>query len=723
MRVTNSVIMRGFNRDLNRVGTLKNQTMHRITSTRKFNRASEAPLSAAKALNVRKSLYFSAQYKENLKVADSFYTEAETSLLQVSEKLASVRETIIAACNTTKSIDEYNIYAQQLERHAEELCAVFNTDTAGRAIFGGESDDGMPFTIEKDANGNASTVLYHGVPLNAMSDPKAFPYSDVVVGDIGLGIDVDQKTQAIDEQSALRISFNGSEVSGCGAEKGVADIDLSTIKAGRKYCIDVFADNVKKTITFNGSTEADPETARAKNIEEIQKQLDEAFKKSDEIPVIDEQGVISLTNGGIVCAVNNPYAERTQQLGIDNDSGYTKKYKLDVEKLVPGKEYSVNVTIGKDTRTVVFAAGDDADPDKADEASLHNLQNALIEAFSDTDYRGINAPHVSFTEANKGVITCEGATVKVLTDTKTTIDSSFIGEGNTINAEGLEAGKEYTFTVGVGNVSKKCSFTATGVKADDFDLIKNQITAAIPAGLTANIDANGKVTLEQPTTKTVANTTGDSFNTGTNRLDMTKVDNKKYEVTINVGGTSKTVKFNGVKDDLNSTMENLNAALKREFVNTNYDVIYTDADGIKASTKALSIYSTTKSTEEGAADENPIELEKIYSANYIQLTLDAAKALRNGDIGYANGCIDRIVSANEKLLVEIANLGCNEDFISFNIDRLTTREYNNLERQNDLESANLEEETTLLKTYSALYNACLQMASEVVPNSIFNYMK
>ncbi|MCI7758476.1 MAG: hypothetical protein MSH49_00435 [[Eubacterium] saphenum] len=721
MRVTNSVIMRGFNRDLNRVGSLKNDTMHRITSTRKFNRASEAPLSAAKALNVRKSLYFSAQYKENLKVADSFYTEAETSLLQVSEKLASVRETIIAAVNTTKSIDEYNIYAQQLERHAEELCAVFNTDTAGRAIFGGESDDGSPFTIEKDANGNASTVLYHGVPLNAMNDPKAFPYSNVVVGDIGLGIDVDQQTQAIDEQSALRISFNGSEVSGCGAERGVADIDLTTIKAGRKYCIDVFADNVKKTITFYGSAESDPDLARAENLKNIQAELDEAFKKSDEIPIIDNQGVISLTNGGIVCAVNNKFAERTQQLGLDNDSGYTKKYKLDVENLVPGKEYSVNVTIGDETRTVVFAAGDDLDPDKADEASLHNLQYALTEAFKDTDYK----PNVSFTEANKGVITCEGETVKVLSDTKTTIDSSFLKDGNVINAKGLEAGKEYTFVLGVGFLSKECKFTATGVEADDFDLIKNQIIAAIPPSLagSANIDANGKVTLNQPTTFTVSNTTGNAFNTTTKKLDMTNVDNKKYEVTINVGTTSKTIKFNGVKDDISSTIENLNAALKREFVNTNYDVTYTEADGIKASTKALSIYSTTKSTEEGTSDENPIEMEKIYSANYIQLTLDAAKALRNGDIGYANGCIDRIVSANEKLLVEIANLGCNEDFISFNIDRLTTREYNSLERQNDLESANLEEETTLLKTYSALYNACLQMASEVVPNSIFNYMK
>lgn len=718
MRVTNSVIMRGFNRDLKRVGNLKNETMHRITTTRQFNRASEAPLSAAKALNVRKSLYFSAQYKENLKVADSFYTEAETSLLQVSEKLATVRETIIAACNTTKSSDEYNIYAQQLECHAEEICAVFNTDTAGRAIFGGESDDGMPFTIEKDANGNASTVLYHGVPLNAMNDPKSFPYSDVVLGDIGLGIDVDQQTQAIDEQSALRISFNGSEVSGCGAESGVADIDLTSIKAGRKYCIDVFADNVKKTITFYGSTNTDADAARAENLANIQSELDEAFKKSKEIPVIDNQGVISLTNGGIVCAVNNKYAERTQQLGIDNDSGYTKKYKLDVDNLEPGKEYSVNVTIGDETRTVVFAASDDADPDKADEASLHNFQNALTEAFKGTDYE----PHVSFTEANKGVITCEGETVKVLSDNKTTIDSSFLSDGNTISAEGLEAGKTYTFTVCVGSQQKECSFKATGVEADDLTAISNQINAAIPTGLTATIDANGKVTLDD-VTGSAANESGETLPLKSGKLDMENIENKNYTIKVTVGDKTETIKFRGVAGDSESTVNNLNAALKREYIDTVYDVKYTDDKGIEFSPKGLSIYSTTKSSEEGEGDDEPIVPERIYSGNYIQLTLDAAKALRNGDIDYANGCIDRIVEANERLLVEIANLGCNEDFISFNIDRLTTREYNSLERQNDLETADLEEQSTLMKTYSALYNACLQMASEVVPNSIFNYMK
>lgn len=717
MRVTNSVIMRGFNRDLNRVGSLKNDTMHRITSTRKFNRASEAPLSAAKALNVRKSLYFSAQYKENLKVADSFYTEAETSLLQVSDKLASVRETIIAACNTTKSIDEYNIYAQQLERYAEELCAVFNTNTAGRAIFGGESNDGMPFVIEKDANGNASTVLYHGVPLNALSDTKSFPYSKDVLGDIGLGIDVDQQTQEIDSQSALRISFNGPDVSDCGTERGVADIDLTSIKAGRKYCIDVYADNVKQTITFTGSLNTDEKAARTENLAEIQKQLDEAFKKSKEVPIIDEQGVISLTNGGIVCAVNNKFAERTQQLGIDNDSGYTNKYRLDVEKLVPGKEYSVNVTIGKETRTVVFAAGSDTDPDKADEASLHNLQNALTEAFKGTEYN----PKVSLTEANKGTITCEGEKVKILTDTNTKIDNAFITNGNKINAIGLEKDKEYTFVVGVGAKSQECKFKATGVEADDFAAIKAQIEgAALGADVTVNAD--GTITVKQPTTTTAINHGAGTALNAAGKLDLDNIENKNYEIDVTVDGVTKKIKFKGAKGDGEATIKNLNAALKREFIDTGVDVNYTSADGFKSSAKSFSIYSTTSSTGD-SSDDNPISLDTIYSKNYIQLTLDAAKALRNGDIDYANGCIDRIVSANEKLLIEIANLGCNEDFISFNLDRLTTREYNALERQNELESANLEEETTLLKTYSALYNACLQMASEVVPNSIFNYMK
>ncbi|MBS7370088.1 MAG: hypothetical protein KIG62_08130, partial [Oscillospiraceae bacterium] len=121
MRITNSTILRGYNRNLNRLKTNKTQSEHRIQSGRQFDRASQSPLNAAKALIVRRNLYENAQYKENLEVADKFYTEAETSLLQVSDELAGIRETLVAAVNSTKEEStDLQVYAQQLETKAKE---------------------------------------------------------------------------------------------------------------------------------------------------------------------------------------------------------------------------------------------------------------------------------------------------------------------------------------------------------------------------------------------------------------------------------------------------------------------------------------------------------------------------------------------------------------------------------------------------------------------------
>ncbi|MGN1423063.1 MAG: flagellin [Oscillospiraceae bacterium] len=520
MRITNSTILRGYNRNLNRLSTAKNASENKILTGRSFARASEAPLAAAKALNVRKSLYDAAQYKENLEVSDKFYTEAETSMLQVSEQLAGIRETIIAAVNSTKDkATDLNIYAQQLQTKADELVSIFNTDTAGRVIFGGESNNPMPFEIEEN-NGNY-TVLYHGVPVNAYDDSGSFPYSKDVYVDIGLGLQMDEDTREVDPQSALRVSFNGAKVTGCGTEDGRADIDLSSVVNGRNYCIDVYAENVKKTIEFKGGTND------AATVANIQAALDKAYMDTGVSPRISDTGVISSYNGTVQITNNrNVDPKKVASLTYENISGYSNKYKLDLASTVSGEEYSLNITIDGTKKTV--------------------------------------------------------------------------------------------------------SFTSTGDESADRKALQNEIDKAFK-GLSVSIDEDGIISAEG------------------------------HDITVAGIAT---------------------------------------ADG--------------KSV--------PYEREYTYSNNYIQLTLDAAKALRDGNIEYANGCIDRIVSASENILVEIADMGSNEEFIEFSINRLETRELNLSERQKTLEATNLEEEITLMKTYEALYNACLQMSSSVVPNSIFNYI-
>ena len=426
MRITNSTVLRNYDRNLKRLATNKYASEQKVFTGRDFSRASENPLSAAKALTVRKQLSRTKQYKENLDVADKFYTEAETSMLQVSEQLATIRETLIYGCNTTKDAStDLQILGQQLETYAREMVSILNTNSAERAIFGGESNAEQPFSLLFGDDGYATEVLYHGVPINAYDDYTNFPYSNEVYVDIGLGMVIDQESQVIDPQTGLRVSFNGAELTGCGSDANKASVDLASMQNDQEYSIDIFLNGEKKTVTFQaGASEAETQAA-------IQASIDEAYSKSKVVPTIDADG---------------------------------------------------NITAPDDQKVYVMS------------------------------------------------------------------------------------------TVGAKNAAT--------------------------------------------------------------------VDN-----------------------------------------------------------------------------------EYNYSMNYIQITLDAAQAFKNGDVPYANGCIDKIVEASENLLVEIANLGNMEEFITFNTERYDTREINLKERQDSLEASDLEYEITLYKTYEALYNACLQMSSAVIPNTIFSYIR
>ncbi|MDE7194173.1 MAG: hypothetical protein K2O14_09420 [Oscillospiraceae bacterium] len=550
MRITNQTILRGYNRNINRIAEQKTNSMQKIWSGRDFNRASEAPLSAAKALNVRRQLYNTAQYTENLKTANKFYTEAETSLLQVSEDLALIRETLVAACNTYKDRGDLAIYAQQLETKAKSLVSIFNTDSAGRVIYGGSNNDQMPFNILEDANGNAVTVTYNGVPINAYNDARKFPCSDDVYIDIGLGMVINQETQKVDPQSVLKISFNGAEVSGCGAESGFADIDINSIGPSKNYALDVYADNIKKTVYIRTGTSTDKQTLMG----DIAAKIKEAYQYEDINVEIDPADPTNVPENTMV---------------IDTETG----------------------TITIDNKTVCIMNNPNADPDK----------------YSKLDFTN----EVGYTDNYR------------------------------VGLIGLEANKTYSFVVECGDKKETITFTA-------------------------------------------AESTGTDGN-----------PNGEY--------------------NLKDTVTAINQALKAAFGADNCPHI--DEDGIvtkegeKVTVRAVN------------GDENvSVNREKTYSENYIQLTLDAAKALRNGDIEYANGCIDRIVNASESLLIKIADMGCSEEFIDFNINRLEVRDTNLKERQDDLEAVDPEYEITLLKQFEAIYNACLQMSSMTVGNSIFNYI-
>ncbi len=717
MRITNPTLLRGYHRNLGNLMSAKTRTMQKIMSGRSFARASENPIAAAKALKVRKQLMNTAQFRENLDVADKFYTEAETSLLQVSDELMTIRETIIAAVNTTKDKPtDLQIYAQQLETKGRELCSIFNTNTAERMIFGGESDNPQPFTIEEGADGHAETLLYHGVPINAYSDSSNFPYSKDVYMDIGLGMVVNQDTQEIDPQSALRISFNGASVTGCGAEKGVADINLSSMKAGLSYTLDVYAGDVKKTITVKASdTENDEIKRNEETAQEIQRQLDEAYKFEKVTPKIDEKsGVISVEDG-TVCVTNNPYIDpdKLRQVEIENMCGYGDKYAINVKNLTAGKNYAVKVKAGDVEKTITFTAQEKT------EDTVKEINAQLEDAFESGN------PKIRVHMGDDGIFSSEGKEVKLTNATvgeskKLSVTRDEIRDYTIDASKFNDDGTSYTLNISVdGAAANGVNITiATGV--DKTATINQALSAAgvdIVVGPDGKVDAKGhKITITEG-----ANIAADAIN-DTKRLTSNValdglIEGEKYSLNVNYTNNWKQVTFIA-KGRAEDTKDALESAIKDAFgqatplqvkLDGNNGVIFAENGNVSAEGKP-------------AAGELEVDRQQTYSNNYIQLTLDAAKALRNGDIEYANGCIDKIVSATENLLLEIADLGCNEEFIEFNDSRFVSREYNLKDRQQTLEATDFEKEITLMKQYEAIYNATLQMASQVIPNSIFNYI-
>lgn len=349
MRIANATITRNYVRNLEKNYGLKYGSEQKIQSQRQFEQASECPAQAAAAMRVRKAIANLNNYQYNLKTADTIYSEAESSMMAISEIIQLTYEKCIEAANGTSADvhthapDQLEMIATNVEEYADEIVRLMNTTVADRRIYGGINNDYKAFAIE---NG---MVTFNGVAVDSYSDPEMFPDGFSSYCDIGLGmtlvetgyvdiasakdgvnysfsVSVDGDTSfgvinfqggpdadttrgeiqaalndrfgvnkvvlnndgtfsstkdgkrvtvlvndltagadklamtnkgVIDEQSALKITFNGVEATGCGKQPTSGFIDLDSIEAGEAYTFEMVVGGQKYEVTFNGGATAE----------------------------------------------------------------------------------------------------------------------------------------------------------------------------------------------------------------------------------------------------------------------------------------------------------------------------------------------------------------------------------------------------------------------------------------------------------------------------------
>lgn len=294
MRVANATITRNYVKNLEKNYSLKYKSEQKISSYRQFAQASEMPAQAASAMRVRKAIANLNNYQENLKTANNIYSNAESSIMAISEIIQNTYEKCIEAANGTSSDvhthapDQMEMIAMGVESYADEISRLMNLTVADRRIFGGINNDEKAFNIE---NGN---VYYNGVLVDQYSDPEMFPKSASSYCDIGLGMTLDANGR-IDEQSALKLTFNGVQCTGCGKQPTTSYIDLDQIEDGVQYSFELAIGNdgekiEKYNITFTGG--ADSNASRDAINAAIKDAVD-----SDKISVYEYGTIINNLNG------------------------------------------------------------------------------------------------------------------------------------------------------------------------------------------------------------------------------------------------------------------------------------------------------------------------------------------------------------------------------------------------------------------------------------------
>jgi flagellar hook-associated protein 3 FlgL len=216
-----------------------NDAYTRIITQNQYTRTSENPLNSEKAMSIRKGLRDLDIWDDNISTAHELFTTAESSLTQVASNLYNQRVKKLLVQGSTVTVGSVGMMAvgTELKQVAHEMVDAMNADFNERQMFGGQSQNKTPFTIEDvERNGDLlQRVCYLGIDMDTITEGADGLYygtqivdgvetEDVLVPgqgqillDIGLGIGFDESYN-VNPNTAFDTALHGFEILGFGTD-------------------------------------------------------------------------------------------------------------------------------------------------------------------------------------------------------------------------------------------------------------------------------------------------------------------------------------------------------------------------------------------------------------------------------------------------------------------------------------------------------------------------
>ncbi|MEA5058886.1 MAG: flagellar hook-associated protein 3 [Clostridia bacterium] len=199
MRITNNMMVNSLLTNMQTNLTKMSQYTSQLSSNRKIVRLSDDPVGVYNALTARQRLARYEQYQRNLVTARSWAEQCETSLEEISSKMAAIQEEVINASTNVKTASDRENIAALMSELRDTVKDALNTTVGDQFIFAGYNTSEQPLTFASDG----TTILYNGLDLSNISDAANLASIQAESGqslqlEVGYGLQMDVTMTAMD---------------------------------------------------------------------------------------------------------------------------------------------------------------------------------------------------------------------------------------------------------------------------------------------------------------------------------------------------------------------------------------------------------------------------------------------------------------------------------------------------------------------------------------------
>lgn len=162
MRISDATIVRNYMTTLGRKSEQRGSDALKVAAGRSFLTASDDPVAAIKAMQLRRSLSRAENFSGNIKELSGMLDEREAAVSEISDILTEISGLLIQGMSGTYSAGDRQSAAASLRACQQTVFGISNGAYCGKYIFGGELEDQKPFALDA-----MDKLCYQGIDVDS----------------------------------------------------------------------------------------------------------------------------------------------------------------------------------------------------------------------------------------------------------------------------------------------------------------------------------------------------------------------------------------------------------------------------------------------------------------------------------------------------------------------------------------------------------------------------